>query len=131
MHRPARDGVAALLRKKEVLHIVPQNIYEGWVVATRPIANNGLGLAPRAAEHLIARTAQFCHILPDTPDIYREWLALVTKYGVVGVNAHDTRLVAAMKVHRINHLLTFNYGDFRAFDGSEIIVVNPQAVALT
>jgi hypothetical protein len=27
------------------LRILPQNLYDFWVVATRPVANNGLGLS--------------------------------------------------------------------------------------
>ena len=36
-------------------------------------------------------------------------------YGVLGKKAHDARLVAAMRSHAIDHLLTFNDQDFRRF----------------
>jgi predicted nucleic acid-binding protein len=42
---------------------------------------------------------------------------------VSGRQVHDARLVAAMKVHNVTHLLTFNTDDFKRF--SEIMVVNP------
>jgi hypothetical protein len=35
MHAAARDAVAALQRAGETLRLVPQNLYEFWVVATR------------------------------------------------------------------------------------------------
>ena len=44
MHQEARKSVRALFRQKEILYIVPQILFEFWAVATRPIANNGLGL---------------------------------------------------------------------------------------
>jgi predicted nucleic acid-binding protein len=43
-----------------------------------------------------------------------------------GKQVHDTRLVAAMIVHRVTHLLTLDAGDFLRFP--EITVVHPQAL---
>ena len=43
-----------------------------------------------------------------------------------GKQAQDAHLVAAMLVHKVTHLLTFNDGDFRRF--TEITVVNPQHI---
>lgn len=125
MHTAARNAITKLLRQNEVLQIVPQNIYEGWVVATRPATSNGLGLSPSAVDRLIARTSHFCQMLPDHPNLYTEWLRLVTTYTVVGVNAHDARLVAAMKVYSIQNLITFNDSDFKRFADKEITIVSP------
>jgi len=50
----------------------------------------------------------------------------VVHHRVAGKQAHDARLVAAMLVHGVTHLLTFNTNDFKRF--SEIMVVNPQNV---
>jgi predicted nucleic acid-binding protein len=130
MHQAARGAVLSLSKAKESLYIVPQNIYEAWVVSTRPQENNGLGLTPEKTERLITRAALFCHLLADTPGVYEEWRSLVTKYSVTGVIAHDVRLVAAMKVHKIEHLLTFNDADFKRFDGKEIAVHSPLTSAI-
>jgi predicted nucleic acid-binding protein len=46
---------------------------------------------------------------------------------VIGKQVYDARLAAAMSVHKLTHLLTFNDGDFKRF--SEIIAVNPQNIA--
>ena len=51
---------------------------------------------------------------------------LVKKYNVKGVNFHDTRIVAAMLVHGITHILTFNVEDFKRF--IEIAVVHPNDI---
>ena len=43
MHREALDAVTLLIQQGHRLHVVPQNLYEFWVVATRPLNVNGLG----------------------------------------------------------------------------------------
>jgi predicted nucleic acid-binding protein len=56
-----------------------------------------------------------------------EWERLVTLHHVTGKNAHDARLVAAMVVHGITHLLTFNTADFVRFPG--VMALDPASVA--
>jgi len=46
---------------------------------------------------------------------------------VVGKTTHDARLVAAMKVHGLNSIPTFDTGDFKRYPGIE--VVHPADVA--
>ncbi len=65
-------------------------------------------------------------LLPDSPAIYPQWRTLVKQYNVKGVNVHDTRIVAAMLVHEISHLLTFNVEDFKRF--IEITIVHPNDI---
>src|SRR5688572_6651485 len=102
MHQEARSCVRALLRRKQILHIVPQVMFEFWVVATRPLANNGLGLSLENTKRKVEKSESFFHLALDTQAIYREWLRLVDTYTVSGVNAHDARIVAAMKIHAIS-----------------------------
>ncbi len=125
MSREARDCVRLLLRRKEAIRVVPQVMFEFWVVATRPIANNGLGMAPGALKHTLEKAEAFFELLPDNPAIYREWLRLVQTYSVAGVGAHDARIVAAMKVHGVANLVTFNTDDFKRFNRTEITVLTP------
>jgi predicted nucleic acid-binding protein len=51
----------------------------------------------------------------DVPAIYNEWRRLVIKAGVRGKVAHDARIAAAMTVHGLTRLLTFNTSDFKPF----------------
>ena len=95
--------------------IVPQSLYEFWVVATRPIANRGLGLTPAQARSELVTIKRFFPFLADTPAIYPEWERLVLQHSVSGKNGHDTRYVAAMTIHGITHLLTDNKTDFKRF----------------
>lgn len=44
----------------------------------------------------------------------------------MGVNVHDARLVAAMLVHGLTHILTFNISDFARY--SEITAVHPTTI---
>lgn len=67
------------------------------------------------------------HILSENDELYREWERLVVAYQVVGKAAHDARLVAAMNIHAITRILTFNPTDFRRY--SEIEVIHPGDLA--
>jgi predicted nucleic acid-binding protein len=66
-------------------------------------------------------------VIGESPEVYREWRKLLTVYDVSGVEAHDARLVAAMKAHGITRILTFDVEDFTHY--KEIEVVHPQTVA--
>jgi predicted nucleic acid-binding protein len=115
-----------LLNEQHQLCTVPQNFYELWVVATRPTSANGLGFLPARVSQEIARLKQVFIFLDDTPAVYSEWEALVALHSIVGKSAHDTRLVAAVMVHGITHILTFNKQDFQRF--TNIMVHTPADV---
>ena len=121
MYQPAVDAVDLLTRQGEVLCLVPQNIYEFWVVATRPVALNGLGLSVAEAQAELATLKQIFTLVHDTPFVLTEWEQLINQYQVVGKNAHDARLIAAMKVHGIKQFLTFNTQDFVRYQGITIL----------
>lgn len=106
--------------------IVPQSLYEFWVVATRPLAQRGLGLTPVRAQAELVTIKRFFPLLADTPAIYAEWERLVTQHSVSGKNGHDARYVAAMGIHGISHLLTDNKGDFKRF--TNIIALSPSDI---
>jgi hypothetical protein len=52
---------------------------------------------------------------------------LLVNYGVSGVQVHDAHLVAAMLVHGVKTILTFNTKDFARFAGIE--AVHPEKIA--
>jgi predicted nucleic acid-binding protein len=109
------------------LCLVPQVLYEFWVVATRPAAQIGLGLTAAEAAAEVARILGLFTLLPETPAVFPEWQRLVTTHAVIGKNGHDAHLVAAMAVHGVTHLLTFNVKDYTRFPG--IAVLDPAAVS--
>ncbi|WP_017305478.1 type II toxin-antitoxin system VapC family toxin [Spirulina subsalsa] len=128
MYEDAINSVSILKRQKNQLYIMPQNLIEFWNVCTRPKEKNGLGYSISETQEEIKKVKAFFILLSDHPNIYSEWERLVRTYQVKGVNVHDARLVAAMLVHNLTHILTFNSDDFSRF--SEIIVVNPKAEVL-
>ena len=119
-------SVSILASRRDELHVVAQNLIEFWAVATRPIVNNGLELSIRQTEVEVSRLKSLFALVPDTPEIFSEWERIVLQYQVSGKQVHDARLVAAMKVHGLSSLLTFDVGDFKRF--TEITVVNPRDV---
>jgi predicted nucleic acid-binding protein len=125
-HPIALDALA-VLRPTHELCIVPQVVYEFWVVCTRPVAQNGLGFDVSSTARELARARSFFVMLDDTAAVLPEWERLVTTHDVKGKNAHDARLVAAMNVHGVGCILTFNTADFARYPG--INVFDPQVVA--
>lgn len=128
-HAAATAAVRVLVGRGETLHIVPQNLYEYWAVATRPLAQNGMELPTPAVKTVIDGLKSAMILLPDLPAIYDQWEHLVVAYDVKGKPSHDARLVAAMQVHGLTHLLTFNGSDFSRFAGEGIVLLDPAVLA--
>lgn len=128
-HAEAVKAVNGLTAQGHTLHIAPQNIIEFWAVASRPIEKNGFGWdVSRCVSSVPLLLAAF-EYLPDTMAIFDEWQRLAAAYGAVGLHVHDTRLVAVMKAHGVEHILTFNAKHFRRFEaGESIVVVEPSSV---
>ena len=120
-------AVGSLRTAGHVFRLVPQNLYEFWVVATRPIPQNGLGLSAAECDQTLAAFEAMFPPLLDTPSLTAEWRALVTTHGCLGKPAHDARLVAAMNTHGITHLLTFNLTDFRRYP--HLTLHDPRVIA--
>ncbi len=126
----ARAAVHALLTHPERLIVVPQNLYEFWVVATRrsgpaPAGQNGLGMTIEQASQWIGFFRRRFTLLPDREDLSARWHDLVKAHGITGFRAHDARLVAAMQSYGIARLLTFNGKDFA---GAGVTVIDPASV---
>jgi len=120
-HQLALSAVDTLDRNGDVLCLVPQVLYEFWVVATRLVIVNGLGFSQHQTAAEVARLQSLFLLLPDHVLIFAEWFRLVVAYGVIGKRSHDARLVAAMTVHAITHLLTFNLSDFARYSGIHVL----------
>jgi predicted nucleic acid-binding protein len=128
-HHPNAPVAARVLRAlragNETLHITQQNIVDYWAVATRPIEANGLGFSTEQAAAEVDVLKRLFVLLPELP-LQDAWERLVADYRVSGKNAHDARLVAAMMVHGIESILTFNaqdflrYGEIRVLDVTKI-----------
>lgn len=127
MYSAAVNAILLLLSRGEELCLVPQNLIEFWNVYTRPAQKNGLGHTPNEAQQEIERLKTFFSMRQDDESIYEQWEQLVVAYQVKGVNVHDARLVAAMLVHGLTHILTFNTKDFSRYK-TEITPIHPDSV---
>ena len=130
LHTVAAHAVLELHRRGEVLHITPQNLVEFRNAATRPKTVNGLGMSVAEVEAKAAGFEATFPLLPETPDIYPTWKALVSGLGVIGKQVHDARLVAVGHAHGVTHLLTFNVGHFARLAAAPpgLTVIDPATV---
>src|SRR3989442_13011795 len=126
MHVDAERATTLLIIQGQPVSIIAQNLVEFWAVATRPAVNNGLALSIDETARHVDMFKRVFTLLADNPDIFLEWERLVDQHKVIGRQVHDARLVAAMKVHKVTHLLTFNTDDFKRYDG--ITIVDPKDV---
>lgn len=125
MRATARRAVKSLDRQGEQLLCFPQNLVEFWNVSTRPATGNGLGFTPEQAARYVDRFQTLFDLLPETPEIFQTWRKLVLDYKVSGIQVHDARIVAAMMVHQVDQILSFDL-DFKRYRG--VTVVHPTDV---
>lgn len=128
-HPIIRQAIRLLRSQGNYLYITPQNCVEFWNVATRPSNKNGFGLDIEKTAKLLRLIERLFPVIPDRSDIYPEWKRLVKDYQVKGVQVHDARLVAAMKTHDLDCILTFNVKDFKRYQVEEIKAVSPHDIA--
>ncbi len=123
----AFTALLTLRRCGEHLAIVPQTVFEFWNDCTRPAsARGGYGLSITDTDLRVKRLERRYPLLPDGAALYTEWRSLVVAHAVQGVQVHDARLVAAMHLHSLSHILTFNTADFARY--SKITAVHPSNV---
>jgi predicted nucleic acid-binding protein len=111
----ALDAINKLVGRGEDVFLLPQFLYEFWVVATRPKKDNGLGLNTTDTETFLAKFESVFPIKYDTEAVYNEWRRLVTSNAVQGKPSHDARIAATLTVHGIGNLVTFNKDRFKRF----------------
>jgi len=104
-----------------------QNLAEFWNVCTRPAPQNGYGLSIAETDRRAELIESSFTLLPDTEQVHTVWRRLIVVHSVVGVKVHDARLVAAMHVDGVAHLLTLDEQDFMRYSG--ITVVHPRQLA--
>jgi len=117
----------AILRREGVLCYTSQNVAEFWNACTRPRERNGYGLSPKETDHRARLFEERFRLLPDNLAVHEEWRRLLVTHNVSGVQVHDARLVASMKVHGVRRILTFNDKDFARF--TDVEAVHPRSVS--
>jgi predicted nucleic acid-binding protein len=126
-YQSVRSALRVLVDRGEEPYFTSQNLVEFWNVCTRPsTARRGFGLAVAETDKRARLLERIPNFLPDTAAIHMEWRQIVVAQGITGVQVHDARLVAAMKVHGLTQVLTLNTADFARYPG--ITAVHPQSI---
>jgi predicted nucleic acid-binding protein len=94
---------------------------EYLVVATRPVAQNGLGLATLDALANVQQFRQRVILCPETERVAARLLDLVRQHSLSGKRIHDANVVATMVAQGIGALVSENVDDFDEFDEIEVI----------
>ena len=115
--------IDGLLRQGITLCYTSQNLGEFWNACTRPVDKNGYGLSTADADFRAKLIEDRLNLLDDSAAVHKEWRRIIVRYSVSGVQVHDARLVAAMRVHGVKQILTFNDRDFARY--SDIQALNP------
>jgi len=126
LHLQAMNAMKWLIRYDHPA-VAAQSLYEFWVVATRPIAQNGLEWSPARARKWIEASQRTCKFLPESSQLFGIWSDLVTSHATKGKPAHDARLVAFARYYGISQILTFNIGDFPRYG---ITVLDPKTIPI-
>jgi len=121
------SAIDAILKREAVLCYTSQNLGEFWNACTRPVDRNGYGLSPLEADYRAKLFEGRLRFLPDSLAVHEEWRKLLVTHAVSGVQVHDARLAAAMMVHGVKRILTFNDRDFARYSSLE--AVHPRTVA--
>jgi predicted nucleic acid-binding protein len=128
-HSTIQAAIGLLIARGEQLFTATQNVAEYYNVATRPIANNGLGRRPDEVVKSVERDIEpICFVLAENDGVFGEIKRLASKYAVVGKQVHDARLVAMMLTWQIENILTLNDRHFRRFEPEGITVVTPTSL---
>ncbi len=133
-HRPDPQHAVVLSAIKKLknggdeVYILPQTCVEFWNVFTRPNSRNGFGLSVQQSDHSLRLVERIFPLLTDDARVHQEWRRLVLSFGVSGVQVHDARIVAAMLVHQVTHILTFNTSDFARYSSIGIVAVDPNKI---
>jgi len=121
-HNKVTNQLKQFAEDAEELIICPQNIYEFFVVATRPIINRGLGLSREKTFEEIRNLKETYQMINDPGDLFNTWEEIIVKYNMSGKQGHDARLFAFMQAVGIRKLYTLNVQDFNRYaDVIEII----------
>ena len=116
-HAAARAALAGAEASDSAVWISPQDLREYLAVVTRTQATSPpLPMATAIADVRCFQSS--FEVADEGPAVLERLLGLLTAYPGAGKQVHDANLVAAMLVHGVRRLLTFNAADFQRFAGA-------------
>jgi predicted nucleic acid-binding protein len=89
---------------------------EYLAVATRPAAQNGLGLGLTAAVGNVRAIRERSTLLAEDEKVAGRLLGLLEDTGSRGRQVHDANLVATMLAHGVGTIVTINVADFARYE---------------
>jgi predicted nucleic acid-binding protein len=120
------SAIEGILRRDGELCYTSQNVAEFWKRVPAPSTVTATLFPPQETDRRTKFFEEKLRLLPDSLAVHEEWRKLLVTYGVSGVQVHDARLAAAMRVHGVKRILTFNDRDFARY--RDIEAVHPRAV---
>ena len=121
LHRQAKDVFQHAAASGVDLFLGTQVIREYLVVATRPVPNNGLGMAMTTALDNVARFRQRASLVAETIQAGETFLSWAARFGIQGKRLHDLQLQASATAAGMDVLLTANPADFPETGGVRIV----------
>ena len=121
------SAIDSILQSGGVLCYASQNLGEFWNACTRPPDHNGYGLSPQETDRRAKLFEEKLRLLPDSLAVHEEWRRLLVAHAVSGVQVHDARLAAAMRIHNVRRILTFNDRDFARY--TDVQAVHPRTLS--
>ncbi len=98
-----------------------QIMREYLVVATRPIAANGLGLSLIDALENVTRLRRRLVLLDETEQVSLKLLELVRDSETTGKRIHDANLAAVALTHGVTAIVTLDADGFGAYRGVKVL----------
>ncbi len=98
-----------------VLYTSGQILREYLAVATRPVDQNGLGMARPDAIANVRALRERLNLLAEDVKVSNRLLELLDTVECTGKQVHVVNVVATMLVHGIDTIVTMNVDDFARF----------------
>lgn len=99
------------------LYTSGQILREYLAVATRPVDDNGLGMARPTAVANVRELRARLHLLAEDGKVAGRLLKVLDEVECAGKQIHDANVVATMLVHGVDTIATSNFKDFAKFGG--------------
>lgn len=114
--RPRHHAAVAFLANDERdLAITPQIVREYLVVATRPVAVNGLGMSGSQAVANMEAFLTVLDLLAEGPNASAHLVELIGRGLAAGKQVHDANVVAVALAHDVAVIVTDNARHFARF----------------
>ncbi len=114
-HGETLDALTILARHNHRLLITPQVLIEFHRVCTRPGGAGGLGMTHEEANVQRSRAGRLFQLVPETPEIFAQWEAILSRISVQGKQVHDACIAAVCLATGIEFLLTYNGADLARY----------------